>query len=242
MKRVFPKKLIEICSEWDIVCEHRQNTIDAGDDISLLSVTAPCIVKHILQAAPKKVLDVGCGTGYLTSLVSQNVNECWGIDASGKSIAIAKKRYASQNTVFVQTTIEDFCSPFPFDACISNMVLTSDPLFRQSLKKMHDVLSLNGHLYIMIPHPCFWPKYWNYQDEPWFNYNEEIFIEHDFSISLVKSMGTTTYIHRSLATYIESILSVGFCIEQIEEPYPVGGVPKGYAYQYPRFLFIKCKK
>ena len=51
----------------------------------------------------------------------------------------------------------------------------------------------------MITHPFFWPKYWGYESEEWYKYNEEIFIENEFSISFEKEMGKTTYIHRPLS-------------------------------------------
>ena len=39
-----------------------------------------------------------------------------------------------------------------------------------------------------------------------------------------------------------SIIGGGFNIIKIEEPYPIEKIPDSYNYNYPRFLFIKCKK
>ena len=94
----------------------------------------------------------------------------------------------------------------------------------------------------MIPHPCFWPKYWDFEKAPWFDYNREIYIEHDFSISLVKSLGKATFIHRPLEMYISAIADADYYIEGLKEPYPYTAVPGEYIYEYPRFLLIKCKK
>lgn len=242
MKNTAPKKLNDIRAEWDNICDSRQQVIESGKDISLCYVTAPCILNKLSKLAPKRVLDVGCGTGYIASLIAKQVGTCWGIDMSEKSIAIAKKAYPVDTLHFLNTSIADYTPSHKFDVCISNMVLTSDPDWIASIKKIYSLLSSGGHLLIMITHPCYWPLYWGFNNEPWYKYEREIFIEHDFSISMVKSIGKTTYIHRPLSSYINGILSSGFLIEEILEPYPEKNVPHNYVYEYPRFLFLSCKK
>lgn len=242
MKKIPIKSISDICAEWDNLCDYRQTIIESGKDISLCYVTAPCILNKISELKPKNVLDVGCGTGYITSLIAKQVDVCWGIDISEKSIAVAKKTYSYGNLTFLNTAVADYHPTFQFDVCVSNMVFTSDPDWISSVKSICDLMAPKGHLLIMITHPCFWPSYWGFSSEPWYKYENEIYIEHDFSISLVKSIGKTTYIHRPLSSYIKGILSSGLDIEEIIEPYPVGKIPDNYMYQYPRFLFISCIK
>jgi len=242
LRRIPPKSLNDICSEWDNLCEKRQVAIEQGKDVSLFLVTAPHIIKKVHEMTPKTILDIGCGTGYLTSLLAQEAAICYGIDASQHSITLAKERYSLPNLQFFYSKLCDFSPDTKFDLCVSNMALSCDPDLDGTLRNIYKRLSAGGALLIMIPHPCFWPLYWGYQDESWFHYQEEIFIEHDFSISFVKTMGRSTYIHRPLSRYIQEIISSGFSIGEIEEPYPSNTTPPGYSYTYPRFLFLKCKK
>lgn len=242
MQKKKNKSLKDVGDEWDLISKERQDAIEQGLDISLLSVTAPWILKHIDKEKPKTVLDVGCGTGYLTSLISQKTNICCGIDISKQSIDIAKNKYGNENTDFFVSPIKDFHSDLLFDCCVSNMVFMSDPEIEQSLKNIYANLKNDGLLYIMITHPCFWPTYWGYQNEEWFNYYNETFIEREFSITLKKDLGIITHIHRSLSQYYNIISSAGFTIELIEEPYPTREININYKYSYPRFMFFKCKK
>lgn len=231
-----------ISKEWDSICEVRNRTIMQKKDVSLLYVTSPCIINNIKNDLPKKIIDVGCGTGYLTNQIAELVDICYGIDISKKSIEIAKSQYQKNNLTFIHANINDFLFEEKFDSCVSNMVLMTDPEWMKSIKSIYMMLKEKGTLFIMITHPCYWPQYWGYQDEPWFDYSSEIFINKEFSISMVKDMGTTTHIHRPLMQYFNGLINTGFIIEKIEEPYPVSQTPSGYEFKYPRFLFIKCRK
>lgn len=243
MTRITKAKTKEtICREWDIVNPCRQSAIKKGLDISLSQVTAPCIIRHIVHDMPNTVLDVGCGTGYLTNEIAKIVDSCIGIDMSEKSISCALENYQRENLSFFRCIINQYHSTVAYDACVANMVFSSDPFWKRSLMHIIDLLPTGGKLYVTIPHPFFWAKHWKYENEPWYCYNKELFIENDFSLSLVPNLGVSTFIHRPLTHYINNLIQIGFSIETIEEPYPVGETPSGYSYEYPRFLFIKCIK
>lgn len=236
------KSSSDISKEWDAICLARQAVIEQGKDVSLTAVTAPCILRNVCKDNPRRLLDVGCGSGYLTKKLSEVVDDCLGIDISGESIKLAKKQYFSDNLRFECSAIADFTSDYQFDACVSNMVFMADPEWLISMRHIFDLLKPDGHLYFTVTHPCFWPRYWNYQNESWFDYKQELFIEGEFGTSLVKPIGTTTHIHRPLSQYFDGIVSSGFVVESVEEPYPISQVPEGYIYEYPRFIFFKCRK
>lgn len=242
LKRTEPKYLSEIQSEWDVMCGNRQEAIDTGKDFSLLAVTAPCIISELGTNNVNSIIDVGCGTGYLTSLLAQHANKCIGIDASANSIAIAKSRYGNSGAEFVVSSINDFSPNMQIDICVANMVFSCDPDWSNSIRSIYKLLARNGKLLVMIPHPCNWPKYWGFENAPWFKCNEEVYIEHDFSLSLAKALGTATYIHRPLSLYISKICGEKFLLEKMIEPYPVENLPDRYKYDFPRFLFMKFTK
>jgi 2-polyprenyl-3-methyl-5-hydroxy-6-metoxy-1,4-benzoquinol methylase len=50
----------------------------------------------------KKVLDVGCGTGYGCKILSQRAKMIWGIDYDEEAIAYCKKFYSGENIFYAQ--------------------------------------------------------------------------------------------------------------------------------------------
>ena len=236
------KNIYEIAEEWDKVCEKREQIINQGKDISLKYVTVPCIIKNLNEEKPKAVLEVGCGTGFLANEISKCCEYCYGIDASSKSIKIAKDKYKKSNIVFKESIISEFATENRFDSCVANMVFMTDPEWLKSLKNIYEHLNIGGSLFIMITHPCFWPFYWEYANKSWFDYSKEIYIENEFHTSFSGSIGITTHIHRPLDYYFQNIKSVGFDIERIEEPMPISGTPSEYKFDFPRFLLFKCRK
>jgi len=241
-KMVSPKTLTDISQEWDFLGNRRQTIIEQERDISLKYVTVPNIIKRLQKVSAGCVLDAGCGTGYLTDKIAAIGLECYGVDISKESIEIAKKNYKRENLHFINCSIKNYSCDFKFDICVSNMVFMDDPEWKESIENIYNLLRHGGTMIAIITHPWFWPKYWNYQDADWFQYDKEIFIESDFSITTEKKLGISTHIHRPLSSYFSAIISSGFSIVGLEEVKPIGEIPDNYKYAYPRFLMFICEK
>jgi hypothetical protein len=57
------------------------------------------------------------------------------------------------------------------------MTLMTAPDLRAFAKALATLLQARGRFVAILTHPCFWPRYWGYEEEPWFHYEREIFIE-----------------------------------------------------------------
>lgn len=96
--------------------------------------------KHIKKNG--RILDVACGTGYGTSILSQKADTIYGIDISFEAIAFARDRYENQNTTFLQADVYDI--PFKndyFDAVVGyEMIehLENPKLFLQEVSRILD--------------------------------------------------------------------------------------------------------
>lgn len=231
--------------EWDDVAIYRDHLIQSGQDVSLLDVTEPFILKAVSCKEIQTVLDCGCGTGHLTQIIANKLKKSViGIDISGKSIDLAEKHYGNNdNLTFLKSSIVHFAKhDVSFDACIANMVLMDIAELKRNLAAVFNLLKPNGTFCFTITHPCFWPIYWEYFNEPWFNYESEIYIKAPFYVN-GKRIGQTTHVHRPLSTYISLCKDVGFTIKEIQELYPLSShLDLNYHYDYPRFIGFVCQK
>ena len=81
-------------SVWDNLAQIHYHRLSDGRDITFHKIFLPVIVDTIQEQAgfnTYSVLDVGCGTGYLTGLISNYARNVLGIDSSKTSIDIAIK-------------------------------------------------------------------------------------------------------------------------------------------------------
>ncbi len=240
---ILDEKTIEY--EWDRIAETRDHIIHDGKDISLLDVTEPFVLKQLCKYRPNYVLDCGCGTGHLSSLIAQKIQaNVDAIDISGKSINIAKRKFDSTDYLHFQKSsiIEHAKTNKLYDSCIANMVLMDTINLEENLKAIYQMLKSNGTFIFTITHPSFWPIYWDYFNESWFEYDKEIYIKAPLRINS-RTMSETTHIHRPFNMYLSSLNKVGFNIIKIEELFPLSShLDIDYCYDYPRFMGMVCQK
>ena len=225
--------------EWDRAAATRRAQICGGIDHSATQVLAPAIRQ--LLASPQKrkpsnVLDVGCGVGWLSRKLIRLATHVTAIDPSRVSIEIAKSDFSDTNISYLCTTVQALArksGPSVFDAAVANMTLSVTPALASVLGALAHLLKPKGALIFTIPHPCFWPQYWRYSEESWFNYLKTIAIQADFRISNQRTALTTTHIHRPLEKYFAELHEQGLVVDVVRELL-------GREFSKPRFLVMRC--
>jgi ubiquinone/menaquinone biosynthesis C-methylase UbiE len=106
-------------------------------------------VMQQLQVRPEdQVLDVGCGSGYYSQLISQAGGDPYGIDASPAMIAELKKKGLPGSVENIETVNMDI----KFDKVICAGVLEFVSDMNASIKNIHSKLLKNqGRLVILYP-------------------------------------------------------------------------------------------
>ena len=99
----------------------------------------------MLQAGKgERVLDLGCGTGDLTYLISLTAGEVIGLDKSIDMIHSARNKYP--NLEFLQADAANFDFDLPFDAIFSNAALHWVLDYKSCIKSMFRNLKSGGRL------------------------------------------------------------------------------------------------
>ena len=163
-----------------------------------------------------KVLDIGCGTGFLASVIAGQVGESGkvtAVDPDAERVKFAQGKYSTwKNLQFFEKGSEDFpCGPY--DVVFSNYVLhhikNKAPTFRRVFEHLKE-----GGYFAFACNLSVSPKIWEIvkprvdQDEyicPSSKY-ESLAKEHGFKIEH-KSVDEVVYSFENVDQFIEAVLS-----------------------------------
>ena len=251
MTRITPcsaKTHADLVREWDRLAEERHRQIASGDDLSFHHVVVPTTWRLLEGADRTLVLDIGSGTGEFTLQLARRSGAVIAVEPSKASMAIARTVCQGvANVRFVESPLEEaggLLSEEGATTAVAVMTLMTAPDLRGLAKALASVLRVDARFIAMLTHPCFWPRYWGYEQEPWFRYDHETFIEAQFVISRRQTDLRTTHIHRPLAHYLTVFAEEGFALEALAEPMPASDVQSLYPkrWEFPRFLGLRWKK
>lgn len=173
----------------------------------------------------KTVLDLGCGFGWHCRYAREhNARSVVGVDISERMLARARESTHDAAIEYRQMAIEDIDFPSgTFDVVISSLAFHYVARFDLVCQNVYRCLGPEGNFVFSVEHPIFtalaaqdW--YYGPQGErlhwPVDHYLEEglrqaSFLDHE----VVKY-------HRTVATYVNTLLDAGFTITRLSEPQP----------------------
>lgn len=205
---------------WDRVAQDWRTQVgDQGDRNRILN-SDPVLWEFLGDIAGQRVLDAGCGTGYLSRQLASRGAIVTGVDFSERMIAIAQ--HDSQGIDFRVDSCSELatCEDGSFDGLVSNYVLMDLPDLDGATRAFARVLKPGGVAVLVFSHPCF-PAgaarpvadgvtyQWTHSyfegrkrvDPPWGHFQDEFI-----------------WFHRPLSAYWKSFVAAGFRVTGFEEP------------------------
>lgn len=247
MRRTSRVDSIDLIAEWDAVAKSRHEQIITGVDVSYNEVLTPAVLALCPRDSMQKVLDVGCGSGILTRKLGEISGEVIGVDPSSVSIGIARDWCRGVlNVRFMHSSVETLAQDVTlgnYSTVVANMTLMDCIDLRGTLHAIARLSASHAYCVGTITHPCFWPIYWGYQGESWFDYGTETAIRTPFRIQRQSLPFETTHFHRPLEAYLECIRESGFGVEVMRE-LGIAEVARGKLWhgKYPKFLSFRLVK
>lgn len=227
----------DIVREWDSIAPIRDRQVALHQDTSYERVLEPWILGRVDRSTAKSIVDVGCGTGRLTSKLRFRASETLGIDPSAVSIGLARAH--DDLTRFEVTTAEQWVcrgSDARFDLAVANMVLM-DALDLDGIVGALATLARGGVVLSTIAHPAFWPIYWDYAGSDGFSYLDETVVETPFRTSSQSYGLVATHVHRPIEMYLRSFRRHGLTVTAFEELRGPESIDK---FPHPRFIGIEA--
>lgn len=173
----------------------------------------------------KRMLDLGCGYGWHCKYaVEQGAAYVVGIDLSEKMIQKAQEINTDPKIDYQVMAVEDFdYATQQFDVVLSSLTFHYINSFDNICKNVHGCLKEGGDFIFSVEHPVFtaqgkqeWCKHADGQIQHWpvDNYFNE-------GVRCTNFLGEQVHkYHKTIATYMNDLLSNGFEITQLIEPQP----------------------
>ncbi|MEO7433047.1 MAG: methyltransferase domain-containing protein [Dokdonella sp.] len=206
---------------------HQQRSWDANVDAWTRSVrdhripsrragTDRAVVDATLQSTARRVLDLGCGEGWLARALAARGIEVVGIDASARLIAAAKALGGATFTAITYDQLMRTDHLQPFDAVVANFALLDEDV-DTPLRAARARLRSRGTLIVQTVHPWIARGDRPYED----GWRVETFA--GFGEGFREPM---PWYFRTLSSWAAAIADAGFRVDRWNEPmHPDTGMP-----------------
>lgn len=181
--------------------------------------------KILPDFAGKRVLDLGCGYGWHCKYAAdQNADYVLGTDISKKMLQTAREINTAPQIEYLCTAMEDLDFPeHTFDVVLSSLAFHYIKDFEPLVKNIFRWMKQGGTFVFSVEHPVFT----SYGTQDWY-YDENGKILH-FPVDNYYYEGKREAVflgekvikyHRTMTTYLNTLLQNGFEIRHIIEPQP----------------------
>lgn len=185
---------------------------------------------HVLQQmlpdfSGKRVLDLGCGFGWHCRYAMEHgATQVVGIDLSANMLNKAKEINNLPGIEYLQMSVEDYSYPEEaFDVVISSLTFHYVQDFFTVSKKVNHSLTAGGSFVFSVEHPLFTA----YGNQDWYYDAEGNILHWPVDRYFMEGKREAVFLgekvvkyHKTLTTYINSLLMNGFTIKELIEPQP----------------------
>ena len=249
---------------WDGNADYWKQSYGEEGDYHHKNTILPNMLELIssIKQTPSRVLDVGCGYGKLCRYFAEQGSKVSGIDISEGMLWYAKEeeRKNQLGITYIRgdaTKLDTYYEENSHDLVISNMAIMDMPHHNDVFKQVYNILQHNGYFIFSISHPVFsWPPAYTVklphdsqrsEDKIWVIDN--YFEDRATRIDIPDIFGGVLNYPRTISTYINSLISTGFTIQEVREPQPSEELVKKLPREafrdddrVPQFMIFKVQK
>jgi len=216
-------------TSWGKVAGWYNKLLEEGEDTYQEKLIKPNLLRILAPKSGEQVLDVGCGQGYFSRLISEAGAKVVGIDIGSELVKLAKEQGSGNENYLVlsaekMTGLQDK----RFDAAICVLALQNMKNFSAAVLEISRVLKNNGRCVLVLNHPTFripGGSEWDYDQEKniqcrnIYKYLSEVSQEVDMTqgIQDPKKKKFTYSYHHPLQVYFKAFAKAGLGVTRLEE-------------------------
>lgn len=203
-------------SAWDSVAGTYAGLVDGTDSIS--ARFASFLAEELGPLPGRRILDLGCGHGWLSARMAAEGAEVVGVDGSRELLAIGRSRYPGLD--LREGDLSRGLGPLgseTFDRVVALMVFMDVVELESLLADVSRCLAPDGRLIFTMTHPCFWaqsPVEDPVTGERYRKVRGYLGLEERW----VGSFGGHRHYHRPLSWYIDRLVAAGLTVTRLCEP------------------------
>jgi len=202
---------------WEAGADRVGDFDDEGDGSRRWLLT-PTLFALLGDPAGKRILDAGCGQGYLSRLLARRGAQVTGAEPAAPWYAAAVTREEADplGIAYLQADLSTLCAAHPqmsgaFDAVVANMVLMDIADYEAAICSCAAALRPGGVFVCTLLHPCF--------EESGAAWLRKGGIEtREYLQPYTRAQGIGYLFHRPLSAYINTLLDAGFTLQRMVEP------------------------
>ena len=214
------------------------------------------LLPRLLQLAGhlegKKVCDLACGSGRISRALARRGADVVGVDLALSRLEIARAGEQSDpmgiSYVHDDLTTLEALPRRVFDGVICHLALMEIEDLKGAFFSVREVLRPNGWFLFSVGHPCFQApgaRWVRRADGSMARQVSDYFAEGRWlqTDHVLTSEAADASRHRTLTTYVNTLVQSGFLLERIQEPQATVSAASrmpGYA-SVPPFLIIKAR-
>jgi len=197
----------------------------------------PVIFKIAGKVKGKKVLDAGCGNGYLARKLAHQGAVVTGIEPATSlyEYCLEKEEIDSLGITYIKNSLDDLNYIGEFDIAFVINVFMDIPDYFKSLENCVSSLKSGGEIIISMLHPAF-PG----SEDNWKALGH-VKIQEYFDVKPKKQKYGHIFV-RPISTYLNDLIGLGCEVKEFIEPRLPGDADESRNKHVPQFLIIKARK
>jgi 2-polyprenyl-3-methyl-5-hydroxy-6-metoxy-1,4-benzoquinol methylase len=198
---------------WNAAADHLDDFGDEGD-WSHRYLLNPALFALLGEVAGRRILDLGCGEGYLCRMLAHRGALVTGVEPAERLYTLCLEREGREplGIIYHQQDASVLMLPSDaFDTVVMNMMLQDIPDYEGAIRKAAAVVVPGGDVVVSILHPCF--------EESASRWPDRHVVEiREYLAEFARPQSFALLYHRPLSAYVNALLDGGLVLRRMVEP------------------------